>query len=136
MKYTEWPEAQSKGDFVIGVLGSSPIQKELETLAATKKIKGRTIIIKKIATVEEGKDFQMVYVTSGKSSMLKALKESTKDKPVFIVGEREGTAKKGAGVSFVTLDDDQLKFDISNKDLASHKLKVSDQLIKLGILVD
>src|ERR1700740_2397343 len=53
MKYTEWPEAQSKGDFVIGVLGSSPIQKELETLAATKKIKGRTILIKKITTVEE-----------------------------------------------------------------------------------
>lgn len=136
MKYTEWPEAQSKGAFVVGVLGNSPIQKELEALAATKKIKGRTITIKKISTVEEARDFQMVYVASGKSSMLKALKDATKDKPVFIVGEREGTAKKGAGVSFVTLDDDGLKFDINNKEIASHRLVVSDQLVRLGLVVD
>jgi hypothetical protein len=47
MKYVEWPEAQSKGDFVIAVLGDSPINKELENLAASKKLKGRNIVLKK-----------------------------------------------------------------------------------------
>ena len=32
MKYVEWPEAQSKGDFVVCILGDSPIQKELAGL--------------------------------------------------------------------------------------------------------
>lgn len=34
------------------------------------------------------------------------------NKPILIVGEREGLAKKGAALSFVTLEDDVLKFDI------------------------
>ncbi|MBC7865885.1 MAG: YfiR family protein, partial [Bacteroidia bacterium] len=50
MKYVEWPPANSSGDFIVGVLGESQILKELQGLAATKKIKGRNIIIKKINT--------------------------------------------------------------------------------------
>src|SRR4051812_45399004 len=83
MKYTKWPEAQSKGDFVISVLGDSPILKELEGLAATKKIKGRNIVVKKITTADETKNCNLVYIASGKSSLAKTVKEVTKDLPVL-----------------------------------------------------
>ena len=34
MKYVEWPD--TNGDFIIGVIGNSPIKKELEILAKNK----------------------------------------------------------------------------------------------------
>ena len=75
-------------------------------------------------------------MASSKSSMMKNIKELLKTKPILIVGEREGLANKGAGISFVTLDDDTLKFDINKKEIEHHGLKVASQLIQLGIPVD
>lgn len=136
MKYVEWPEAQSKGDFVIGVLGDSPINKELEALVSSKKLKGRNIVLKKCKTPEETTGSHLVYVTASKSSVVKTLKDQTKDKPVLIVGEREGLAKKGASLSFVTLDDDELKFDINKKEIEQHQLKIASSLLSLGIVIN
>lgn len=136
MKYVEWPEAQSKGDFVLSVLGDSPINKELQNLAATKKLKGRNIVIKKCNTPEETVGSNLVYISGPKSSAMKTLKDLTKDKPVLLVGEREGLAKKGAGMSFVTMEDDELKFDINKKEIEQHQLKVAGSLINLGIVVN
>jgi len=136
MKYVEWPEAQSKGDFVLAVMGDSPITKELQTLASTKKLKGRNIVIKKVDTPEQAEGCQLLFVPNSKSNMVKTLKDQTKDKPILIVGEREGLAKKGAGLSFVTLDDDELKFDINKKEIEQHQLKISSSLLSLGIVVN
>jgi hypothetical protein len=136
MKYIEWPEAQSKGDFIVAVLGDSPINKELQNLANSKKLKGRNIIIKKCNTFEETVGCHLLYVSSSKSTVVKTLKDQIKDKPVLIVGEREGLAKKGAGLSFVTLDDDELKFDINKKEIEQHQLKIAGSLINLGIVVN
>jgi YfiR/HmsC-like len=136
MKYIEWPpESASKTDFVIGVLGDSPITKELQTLASSKKIKGKTIVLKKFTTLEECNGCQLLYVASSKSSMMKTLKEQMKSKPILIVGEREGLAKKGAALSFVTLEDDVLKFDINKSEIEQHQLKISSSLITLGIVI-
>ncbi|HLP11906.1 MAG TPA: YfiR family protein [Flavobacteriales bacterium] len=136
MKYVEWPpEVASKGDFVVGIIGDSPISKELQTLAANKKVKGKNIVLKRFSTVEECSGCQLLYVASGKSSMMKTIKESLKSKPVLVVGEREGTAKKGAALSFVTLEDDVLKFDINKAEIEQHQLKISSSLITLGIVI-
>lgn len=95
MKYIKWPNANS--DFILGVLGDSPVLKELQTLAKTKKAKGKAIILKTITTADEAVSCNLVYICTSKSSMLKTLIEKTKGKPVLLVGEREGLAKKGPG---------------------------------------
>ena len=133
MKYIEWPEIT--GDFTIGVVGDSPVLKELETLAKTKKAKGRNIIIKKILTPDDVMNCQLVYVCSGKSSMAKAINEKVKGKSILVVGEREGLAKKGAALSFITLDDDVLKFEINKVVLDQNKLKIPSVLSNLGLPV-
>ncbi|HWY33084.1 MAG TPA: YfiR family protein, partial [Nitrosopumilaceae archaeon] len=123
-------------DFVVCILGDSPISKELQGLASSRKIKGRTIIIKSIGKPEDASGCQLLYISSSKSSVLKSLKDQSKDKPMLIVGEREGLAKKGAALSFVTLDDDGLKFDINKKEIELHQLKISSSLIQLGIVIN
>lgn len=136
MKYIEWPENQSKGDFVLGVYGDSPILKELSVLSSTKKLKGRNIVVKIINKPDEAAMCQLLYIPSSKSSALKQLKETLNGKPILLVGEREGLAKKGTALSFCTLEDDALKFDINKKEIEQRQLKISSSLIQLGIVVN
>jgi hypothetical protein len=135
MKYIEWPESTGKSEFVVGIIGDSPIYQELQTLSKTKKAKGKNIVVKKITTIDEAIECQMVYVAQSKSSMLKPLNEKIKGKPVLVVGEREGLAEKGAALSFVTLEDDVLKFDINRQTIEQHSLKIPGSLVALGIVV-
>lgn len=133
MKYVEWPT--SEGDFVIGVVGDSPVKKELQELAKTKKAKGRPIVVINIANPGDALLCSMVYIPTAKSAELKPIIEKVKGKSVLIVAEREGLAKKGAGISFVIDDDDAIKFDINKSALESHSLKVASMLVKLGFIV-
>jgi hypothetical protein len=133
MKYIEWPD--KSGDFVIGVVGESKVKTELLLLAEKKKVGGRNIVVKTIVNTEDALLCNMIYVPSAKTSMLKPIMEKIKDKPILVVGEREGLAKKGAGISFVVDDDDILKFDINKSVLDSQSLKIANILMQLGIMV-
>ncbi|MBI3501466.1 MAG: YfiR family protein [Bacteroidetes bacterium] len=134
IKYVEWPPDE-KNEFIIGVAGDSPIQKELQVLSENKKAKGKKIIVKIISSAEEAASCNLIYIPSQKSSMLKLIAEKTKGKPVLIVAEREGLAKKGAAISFVVEEDDALKFDINKSALDSQSLKVANVLMQLGSVV-
>lgn len=131
VKYIEWPS--SNQEFVIGVLGDSPVIKELENMAKTKKAKGRPIIIKKISTADEALNCQLIYVPPSKSSQTKAIADKIRGKPILLVGEREGLARKGAALSFVTMDDDTLKFEFNQGVFDQNGLKIPSVLTKLGL---
>lgn len=135
IKYIEWPEESKKGDFVIAVIGNSPITTELKTLAATKKAGGQTIVIKQFATVVEVDQCQILYISAGKSSVLKEAMEKTKNMSALLIAEREGLAKKGAGINFVTLEDETLKFEVNKKVIEAHNLKIPKVLVSLGLVV-
>lgn len=135
MKYIEWPENQNQGDFNILILGKSKIEKELRIMAAQKKIRGRNIVVKTISTTDEIKDCQLLYLAEEKSSLIKVLNTKFKNKSLLIVGEKDGLANKGASLSFATLDNDELSFDINKRTITQHNLKIAESLIKLGSVV-
>jgi hypothetical protein len=134
IKYIEWPQASKSGEFVIAVIGDSPILKELRTLAASKKANGQTILVRNIVSVNEIGNAQILYISSGKSSLIKEVVEKTKNSPTLVIAEREGLVKKGAGINFVTLDDETLKFELNKKAIQEHNLQVSQTLISLAFI--
>ncbi len=137
IKYIEWPQSsKTSGNFSIGIIGDSPIYGELLLLAASKNAHGQTIIIKKFAKVEEADYCEILYISSSKSSSLKTALEKTNKLPTLVVGEREGLAKKGAGINFVTIDEDILKFEVNKKAIEAHSLKIPKILLALGLLVN
>ncbi len=135
IKYIEWPEESKKGDFVIAVIGNSPVLAELKNLAATKKANGQNIVIKQYATVAEVQQCHIVYISSNKSSVLKEALEKTKNMSALMIAEREGLAKKGAGINFVTMEDETLKFEVNKKVIEAHNLKIPKVLFSLGLVV-
>lgn len=133
-KYVDWPEAKKSGDFVIGVVGNSDIYKELETIAATKKAGTQTIVIKKISSPSEAASCHIAFISASQSGSLDQYLQSTASKPVLIVTEKNGLAKKGAGINFI-IADEKLKFEINKSSVESNSLKVSGDLLKLGIVL-
>lgn len=72
-KDIEWPSAYTQGDFVIGVLGSSPIIAELEKIAQKKKVGNQPIVVKQFSSANSISKCNMIYLPPNKSSQLSAV---------------------------------------------------------------
>jgi len=131
-QYIEWPSGE--GDFVIGIVGSSPIQEELEALASTKKVGTRTIVVKKLSPTADMNSCDMVFIAQGQSSHLGTISGKLQGKPVLIVSETDNGAKKGAGINFIIIDD-KMKFELNKAAVEKQGLKVSGDLAKLAVMV-
>lgn len=131
-QYIEWPASSS--DFVIGVVGNSPITSELEAIAATKKVDTRTIVVKKLSSSADMSGCQMVFVSENQTANLPAIAAKLQGKPVLLVSESPGAAKKGAGINFIIVDD-KMKFELNKAAVEKQGLKVSGDLSKLAIVV-
>ena len=52
-KYIEWPNQESKSEFIIGVLGNDDIITELKKLAGARKINNKSIVVKSVKSPSE-----------------------------------------------------------------------------------
>lgn len=136
VKYVEWPTSVLNGDFVIGVYGNSPIIEELQSVAQSKKIGGRSIVVKVISNVSEVNDCHLIFVTSKESKGIQHIVAAIKANATLIVTEKAGLIKKGSMINiFHDEDDDKTKFEINKAQLEKSKLKMSHELLRLGIVV-
>ena len=134
-KNIEWPAEYQLGDFVITVLGNSPIVAELEKIAKLKKVGTQPIVIKKVNDASELGKCNLIYITPSKSSQLSGVISATEKKPIVIIGDGNGLAAEGAGLNFVKVDGKQ-KFEINSGALQRNGLKVNSYLSTLGIEVN
>lgn len=132
-----WPATCNNKDFVIGVYGNSPIYNDLQTMASIKKAgNGQKIVIKKFETLDEiSDDIMIVYITSAKSRDLTKIVEKIGKRPTLIVAERDGLAKKGAGINFIVMENNSLKFEVNEQKILNQNLKISPDLLAQGYKV-
>jgi hypothetical protein len=133
-QYIEWPESHSSGDFVIGVIGNSPVLEELQAIAASKKVGTRSISVKKLSPGSDLSGCHMVFLAGSQSGNIGDISAKLKGKPTLIVSEKAGLAEKGAGINFIIVDD-KMKFELNKNNIQSQGLKVSGDLVKLAIVV-
>ena len=129
-KYSQWPSQST--EFVITVLGKSPLTQELLTGASKHTIQGAKVVVQEVDDVSKIKDTHIVVVTDGKSNQLADLVKTTGSKPIMIVAEREGLYKRGAGISFFVNDSGKLNFDMNLTDMQKRTLSLSKNLTTLA----
>lgn len=130
-KYIKWPEAAIGDNFVIGVLGSSDITEQLEKMAKSKNVNGRTIVIKTFNTPEEVNACQMLFIPESKSAQLAVLRSHLKEEPTLIISEKAGLARQGSMINFI-INNDRWNFEFNQASADLHKLKVSGELTKFA----
>ena len=136
-KFVDWPArtfANADAPIVIGVLGDSPCVQALERLIKDRKVNGRTIVVRRIASAAEAKVTQLLFVGSAQEAQFAGLEPAIESLPVLTVGESPGFETLGGAIEFVP-QGDKIRFEI-NIDAAEHAgLKISAQLQKLATVV-
>lgn len=134
-KYIEWPASYKQGDFVIGVLGSSPLVEELEKMALKSKVGTQSFIIKKFKDANEVSNCHMLYISNSKASSMEAAINKLKKTHTLIITECGGCAKKGSAINFVSVNNKQ-RFELNKINAGKFGLQVSSNLATLAIMVD
>jgi hypothetical protein len=133
-KYIEWPGNKQSGDFVIGIVGDSPLYEELSILTANKSVGNQKIVIKKLAASAASYSCQILFISQEESRDLKRIAPLTADQPVLLITEENGLAKKGSCINFIIVDD-RLKLEINKNNVLSRNLNIASELLKLATII-
>jgi hypothetical protein len=127
-KYSSWPAVN--GEFNITVFGKSKVFDELLKQNG-KNVNGHVLKVKQVEDIKDIGEPQIIYLADGKSSALDDLMKMTEGKSVMIISEREGLHKRGAGFSFVVMENGTLRCDMNSTELEKRQIKISKNLSAL-----
>lgn len=131
----DWPEDYKKGNFIIGVLGSSTeVYDELNLKYSGKSIGSQEIVIKKYASRTDIDKAHILFLSADKSDQMTALTTQLKDKSTLIVTEKEGYLGKGAVINFV-LDGSKQAYEVSKSNAKKYNLVIASKLTTLAFKV-
>jgi hypothetical protein len=133
-KYIDWPEDKKNGDFIIGVLGDTPLYDELKEFTANKTVAGQHILIKKFAPSATAFNCHILFISDEESDHIKKVVAYTAGTPTLLVTETEGVTRKGSCINFVQVDD-HLKLEISKTNIEKRNLDIATELLNLAIIV-
>jgi hypothetical protein len=133
-KYVDWPVNRKNGDFIIGIVGESPLYDDLKTLCANKTVGNQKIVIMKMSPSANSYNCHMLFISEEESGSLKKIDKLTAGAPILIVSESEGLARKGSCINFITVDE-RLKLEINKSNVEQRNLHIASQLLELGIII-
>jgi len=133
-KYIDWPENKKTGDFIIGIVGDSPLTDELKSFIANKTVGNRKIVIKTFRSSAEAYPCHILFISEDESSSLKKIAARTSGSSLLLVSESEGLAQKGSCINFVIVAD-HLKLEINKNNIEERNLNIASELLQLGKLV-
>jgi hypothetical protein len=133
-KYINWPDDKKTGDFVIGVIGDTPLYDELKIFISNKTASGQPFVIKKYSTTASSYNCQILFVSDDESGSVKRIAANTAGTPTLLVTESEGLSRKGSCINFVIVDD-RLKLEINRSNIERRSLDIASELLSLGTVV-
>jgi hypothetical protein len=133
-KYIDWPDSKKKGDFIIGIVGGSPLYNELRATMANKTVGNQRIIIKAFPASSITFYCHILFISEEESGGFKKIISKTTGTPTLIVSEYEGLAKKGSCINFI-IESDRLKLEINKKNIEDRKLGIASELLQLGKII-
>jgi hypothetical protein len=132
-KYIQWPASHQSGDFIIAVVGNSPIIEELNKITANKTVGSQKIVVKRYKSASEIEDCHILFVP-GSGNNFDSVQEKLKGKSTLVITEKSGLAQKGSGINFILLEN-KWKFELNESATQSAGLKVSRELSQMAISV-
>jgi hypothetical protein len=138
-RFIEWPSEAFTEDpgapFVIGVLGRDPFGAYLDTLAASRPIKGRKVVVRRLAgSAESGACCHVLFISSSEVARVAQIVERTAGKPVLTVGDTSGYAEKGVLINLYE-DRGRIGFEVNEPAVRRSGLRFNSKLMRLARLV-
>ena len=133
-KYIEWKSEDMQSDFVIGVIGNSPVTTPLAEISKTNKAKNRKIVIRYYDKPENISGCNILFIPRSLPFPLESILQHT-GKGMLTISEEPGFANQGTALNFISVRN-KLKFEANLDAIYSAGLSASSQLLKLAQIVD
>ncbi len=134
LKYIQWPDEGTPGEFVVGVIGEDDVFNTLKGYYDGKPKGSKKYAIKKLSDASEAASCSVVYIGKNKSKEFENIKNATSGKPVLTITDSFNLGKKGSCINLKVVDG-KLKFEINQASVSAASLKVSGQLTSMAILI-
>jgi len=132
-RYIDWPSRSFKSTnspMVIGILGQDRFGNDLRTLVQGKRVEGHDLVVRRIETLEQCRDTQILFISSSEKKRIPEIVQSLKGAPVLTVGETDGFLQSGGILNF-RLRNKDLFVDINRPAADKVGLRISARLLQV-----
>ena len=134
-RFTQWPEATITDTFVIAVIGQSPIESHLITLAKKYSIKKKVVTIIHISNINYLKKCNLLFIAPSEANQLNQILLTIQDKPILTVSEKNGFCQKGTHINFYFSPEGAIYFEINPEKIKQSGLKVDMYMLEFGKII-
>ena len=137
VRFVEWPAeafADNRSTLILGVLGEDPFGPALESVDG-KTLQGRTIVVRRFATLEDLERCQVLFISSSERDRLEAVLETLENWNVLTVGEMDRFVELG-GVIGLEVRRNNIRFDINTRAGQQAGLTIGPELLNLARVVE
>lgn len=133
--YVEWPRTRdSSNTFVIAVIKSPGVARELKRLAAEHQVNNRPVYVIEARRIRDAGRPAMLFIGSGHANILLPASGDLAANSTLIVTDEEGGLDAGAALNFLALDH-RVRFEVSLTAADRAHLKISAELLAVAVRV-
>ncbi|MGV7220471.1 MAG: YfiR family protein [Nitrospinales bacterium] len=137
-KFIKWPDSglptDSSGNFNFCINGHSGIANIFVSISKKRKVQKRNLVVRRDTSLSSLRNCHMLFLGTSESRDLEKIIKAVKKYPILTISDTPGFAKRGVSINLV-VKRNKIRFEINRKSISSSGLKVSSELLQLGILV-
>lgn len=136
-RFIEWPARISAADgnpFTVCVLGQDPFGPVLDATLAGATIANRKVVARRIASLQESVNCQILFLSSSEERRLGKIIESLNKAAVLTVSDMPQFAQHGGMIQFVS-EGDRVRFEVNLTATQQAGLSPSSELLKVATSV-
>ncbi len=138
-EFVEWPAPPDKADapgvFRVGVIGDDPILHSLGKLAPGRRIRGRPVVVRKIAGVTDVGDCDLLFISASEKGAVPRIVSVASHKPILTVGNTTGFAQLGVHINLYRFEN-YYRFEVCLSAARDSGLRLSAKLLKLARVIE
>lgn len=132
LQFVEWPLEAFTGDTVsVCVFGADNFGVALRPIAG-EVVRGRIISVRYFQDLKGLENCHLVFVSASERDRDSQMLQYLAGRPVLTVGESSGFAERGGTINLIQVAD-KIRFEINQRAAQRNRLKISAQLLQLGV---
>lgn len=135
--FVEWPNsafATPTSPVNLCIAGEDPFGQTLDRLVADEKIKGRSIVVRRLKTVARNPACHILYAGGSAEQDPAEMLDTVRGSPVLTVTDSSPVLAQNAIINFV-IADNRVRFNIDDAAAAQNGLTISSKLSSLALNV-
>jgi|TARA_B100001939_G_scaffold157200_1_gene135835 hypothetical protein len=129
MKYTDWPENHTSGDFVIGVYGDEFLYKEISTNFNGTSTGSQSIKVIRYISVNDIDNCHLLFVAKSKSDYIDQINKKVDHHKTLLISNEPGLIEKGPTINFVPVNG-RMKWEINLTKAKKYNFIIGEDLKK------